>query len=139
MGDFYIDRINSLNSQIASALAGGDMVKAAAFNREAAKAVLAIAVRTGGAIRASWEAKAAKYNAEAERLEKSGNTPAVVGHVPTGGGADASSHPKEEKEPANKTLSELQMELNELVGMEPVKEEVRKLMDEWGCPRTRTV
>ncbi len=138
MGDFYIDRINSLNSQIASALAAGDNVKAAAFNREAAKAVSAIAVRTGGAIRASWEAKAANYNAEAERLEKAGNAPVAAGKASAGGGSGSSGGPsKDEKTPANKTLSELQMELNELVGMEPVKEEVRKLMDSVNVQQVR--
>jgi len=136
MGDFYIDRVNSLNSQIASALAAGDNVKAAAFNREAAKAVAAIAVRTGGAIKASWEAKAANYNAEAERLEKAGNTPAAAGGATVHRGASGGGS-SDEKDPSSKTLSELQMELNELVGMEPVKEEVRKLMDSVNVQQVR--
>lgn len=138
MGDFYIDRVNALNAQIASARAAGDNVKAAAFNREAAKAVAAIAVRTGGAIRASWEAKAANYNAEAERLEKAGNAPVAAGGTPAGQAAGvAGVHSAEEKDPAQKSLSELQMELNALVGMEPVKEEVRKLMDSVNVQQVR--
>lgn len=140
MGDFYIDRVNSLNQQIAKALAMGDTAKAAAFNREAAKAVLAIAVRTGGAIRASWEAKAAKYNAEAARLEKNGTTPVAMGGMPANGqetGAVVRGQVPEDREPAVKTLSELQMELNELVGMEPVKEEVRNLMDSVNVQQVR--
>ncbi len=130
MGDFYIDRVNALNAQIAKALAMGDAAKAAVFNREAAKAVSAIAVRTGGAIRSSWEAKAAHYNAEADRLEKAGCVPVADDCGKTSQGADAAGARRAEDGSAEtKSLSELQMELNELVGMEPVKAEVKKLMD----------
>ena len=137
MGDFYIDRVNSLNSQIASALAAGDNIKAAAFNREAAKAVAAIAVRTGGPIKASWEAKAANYNAEAERLEKAGNTPAAAGGAAKAAGAAGAGGASEEKDPTQKTLSELQMELDGLVGMEPVKDEVKRLMNSVNVQKMR--
>ena len=43
MGDFYIDRVNSLEAQIKKALAAGNNAQAAAFCREAARAVEAIA------------------------------------------------------------------------------------------------
>jgi len=137
MGDFYIDRVNSFNSQIASALAAGDNVKAAAFNREAAKAVAAIAARTGGAIKVSWEAKAASYNAEAERLEKTGNAPVAANGATANRGIAGGGGAYVGKDLSCKTLSELQMELNELVGMEPVKDEVRKLMDSVNVQQVR--
>lgn len=136
MGDFYIDRVNSLNAQIASAIAAGDNVRAAAFSREAAKVVAAIATRTGGLIRASWEAKVAKYNAEAERLEKLGHAPVVAGgNVSDGlrGGAMQTSP----ADPLKKTLGDLQMELDSLVGMEPVKDEVRLLMNSVNVQKMR--
>lgn len=139
MGDFYIDRINALNVQIAKALAMGDTAKAVAFNREAAKAVNAIAVRTGGAIRTSWETKAANYIAEAERLEKVGIVP------PTSGGKNAS--PATQSQGAGtsavsdvadaKSLADLEMELDTLVGMEAVKREVHKLRDSVNVQKMR--
>lgn len=141
MGDFYIDRVNSLNAQIVKALAMGDTAKAAAFNREAAKSVNAIAVRTGGAIRASWEAKAAHYLAEAERLEKGGAVPSAPGagatsgkpaSVAGGGGAPGAAEGQ-----GNKSLADLEMELDALVGMEAVKLEVRKLRDSVNVQKMR--
>lgn len=137
MGDFYIDRVNSLNSQIASALSAGDNVKAAAFNREAAKAVAAIAVRTGGPIKASWEAKAANYNAEAERLEKLGNTPVAAGGVSAASAGASAGTSQPSVDPLKKTLGDLQMELDGLVGMEPVKDEVKRLMNSVNVQKMR--
>ena len=136
MGDFYIDRVNSLNAQIASAISAGDTAKAAAFSREAAKAVAAIATRTGGLIRASWEAKAAKYNAEAERLEKLGGTPVVAGGEASDGSRGGSPQ-QPSADSLKKTLGDLQMELDGLVGMEPVKDEVRRLMNSVNVQKMR--
>lgn len=133
MGDFYLDRVNALNQQIARAVSAGDHARAAAFNREAAKAVSAIAVRTGGAIRASWEAKAAQYKAEGERFDALGRSAAPVAANGDGdglrGGVEQKASEAESKERPAKSLSELQMELNALVGMAPVKEEVGRLID----------
>lgn len=131
MGDFYIDRINSLNAQIVTARAAGDNAKAAAFCREAAKAVAAVAARTGGLIRASWEAKAAGYNAEAERLGSLDGRPIVAG------GATADGPSPSSGDPLKKTLGDLQMELDGLVGMEPVKDEVKRLMNSVNVQKIR--
>ena len=137
MGDFYIDRVNSLNSQIASALSAGDTAKAAAFNREAANAVAALAVRTGGPIKASWEAKMANYNAEAERLEKLGCAPVAAGGATQGVCGSPGGAPQSSGDPLKKTLGDLQMELDGLVGLEPVKDEVRRLMNSVNVQRMR--
>lgn len=137
MSDFYIDRVNAIGKQITQALSAGDNAKAAALSREAARAVSAIAARTGGAIKASWETKAAKYNADADRLEKSGNVPAAGGPAASGGTGPAKSLPADEKEQANKSLADLRLELDDLVGMEPVKDEVRKLIDSVNVQQVR--
>ena len=125
MGDFYIDRVNSLDAQIRKAYAAGNNVQAAAFCREAARAVEAIAVRTSGAIRDAWKKKASEYMAAAERYENAGLVPATPGAAtqkPKAGPAAAAEPPK-------KSLAELMKELNDLVGLVPVKAEISKLAD----------
>jgi len=125
MGDFYIDRVNSLDAQIRKAYAAGNNVQAAAFCREAARAVEAIAVRTSGAIRDAWKKKASEYMAAAERYENAGLVPATPGAAtqkPKAGTAAAAEPPK-------KSLAELMKELNDLVGLVPVKAEISKLAD----------
>ena len=125
MGDFYIDRVNSLDAQIRKAYAAGNNVQAAAFCREAARAVEAIAVRTSGAIRDAWKKKASEYMAAAERYENAGLVPATPGA--------ATQKPKAGTtavaEPPKKSLAELMKELNDLVGLVPVKAEISKLAD----------
>ena len=69
MGDFYIDRVNSLDAQIRKAQAAGNNVQAAAFCREAARAVEAIAVRTVGQIRDAWKKRSAEYLAAEPHVE----------------------------------------------------------------------
>ena len=123
MGDFYIDRVNSLDAQIKKALASGSYPQAAAFSREAARAVEAIAVRTAGSIRDSWKAKAARYNADAERFEST-----VAAPQSARGGAQKPAAEQGRAEP-KKSLAELMCELNELVGLKPVKAEISKLAD----------
>lgn len=121
MGDFYIDRVNSLDAQIKKALAAGNNAKAAAFCREAARAVEAIAVRTTGTIRDAWKKRASEYLAAAERHENAGLVPATPGGVsqkPKAGVVDASPAPPQ------KSLSELMRELDDLVGLVPVKAEI---------------
>lgn len=137
MGDFYIDRVNAIGKQIAQALADGDNAKAALLSREAAKAISAIAARTGGAIKVSWETKAARYNADADRLEKLGNAPATGGGASCNGAASANTHATDSKESSNKSLADLRLELDDLVGMEPVKDEVRKLIDSVNVQQVR--
>lgn len=126
MGDFYIDRVNSLDAQIKKAQAVGNNVQAAAFCREAARAVDAIAVRTAGAIRNAWKKRAADYISAAERFESAGLVPAVPGGAP--------QKPKSDGKPSapdipRKSLSELMKELDDLVGLVPVKAEISKLAD----------
>ena len=125
MGDFYIDRVNSLDAQIRKAYAAGNNVQAAAFCREAARAVEAIAVRTSGAIRDAWKKKASEYMAAAERYENAGLVPATPGTAtqkPKAGTTAAAEPPK-------KSLAELMKDLNDLVGLVPVKAEISKLAD----------
>ena len=126
MGDFYIDRVNSLDAQIKKAQAAGNNVQAAAFCREAARAVEAIAVRTAGKIRDAWKKRSADYLAAAERYENAGLVPATPGGAPqkpkAAGQASAQEKPQ-------KSLSELMSELNDLVGLGPVKAEISKLAD----------
>ena len=119
MGDFYIDRVNSLDAQIKKAIAAGNNVQAAAFCREASRAVEAIAARTAGSIRDAWKKRSAGYLAEAERLGNAGNVPASPGAAPQkpkAGAAAASDKPQ-------KSLAELMSDLNDLVGLVPVKAE----------------
>ncbi len=125
MGDFYIDRVNSLDAQIKKAQAAGNNAQAAAFCREAARAVEAIAVRTAGTIRAAWKSKAARYLAEAERFENAGLVPATPGGAPQKPKASAPAAVA----PPQKSLPELMRELDDLVGLVPVKAEVSKLAD----------
>ena len=125
MGDFYIDRVNSLDAQIKKAIAAGNNVQAAAFCREASRAVEAIAARTAGSIRDAWKKRSAAYLAEAERLGNAGNVPASPGAAPQkpkAGAAAASDKPQ-------KSLAELMSDLNDLVGLVPVKAEISKLAD----------
>lgn len=125
MGDFYIDRVNSLDAQIKKAIAAGNNVQAAAFCREASRAVEAIAARTAGLIRDAWKKRSAAYLAEAERLGNAGNVPASPGAAPQkpkAGAAAASDKPQ-------KSLAELMSDLNDLVGLVPVKAEISKLAD----------
>lgn len=125
MGDFYIDRVNSLDAQIKKAVAAGNNAQAAAFCREASRAVEAIAARTAGAIRDAWKKRSAGYLAEAERLGNAGNVPAAPGVAPQrpkAEGAAASDKPQ-------KSLAELMDDLNSLVGLAPVKAEISKLAD----------
>ena len=125
MGDFYIDRVNSLDAQIKKAIAAGNNVQAAAFCREASRAVEAIAARTAGLIRDAWKKRSAGYLAEAERLGNAGNVPASPGAAPQkpkAGAAAASDKPQ-------KSLAELMSDLNDLVGLVPVKAEISKLAD----------
>ncbi len=126
MGDFYIDRVNSLEAQIKKALAAGNNAQAAAFCREAARAVEAIAVRTTGPISDAWKKRASDYAAAAERYENAGLVPASPGGAsqkPKPGAASASP------EAPRKSLAELMQELNDLVGLVPVKAEISKLAD----------
>ena len=125
MGDFYIDRVNSLDAQIKKAQTAGNNAQAAAFCREAARAVEAIAVRTAGTIRAAWKAKAARYLADAERFENAGLAPATPGGAPQKPKAGAPAVAA----PPQKSLPELMRELEDLVGLVPVKAEVSKLAD----------
>lgn len=138
MADFYLDRVKQLDIQIAKALAEGDVAKAVAFNREASKSVGAIAVRTGGAIKASWEAKAAHYAAEADRLEKAGRVPSgAAGAVGAAVQSGADSKSEGTGGSSAKSLADLEMELDALVGMDAVKAEVRKLRDSVNVQKMR--
>ncbi|MBQ6011353.1 MAG: AAA family ATPase [Kiritimatiellae bacterium] len=125
MGDFYIDRVNSLDAQIRKAQASGNSAQAAAFCREAARAVEAIAVRTTGAIRDAWKKRSSEYMAAAERYESAGLVPATPG----GGPQKPKTGPVAAPEQPQKSLSELMKELNDLVGLQPVKAEIAKLAD----------
>lgn len=136
MSDFYLNRVHALESQIAKALQDGDTACAARLNREAARAVRSIAARTSGLIKASWENKATAHEAEAGRLEHgkvvmvAGGTNQVDGSRP---------HIRDVAECATiKTLAELQLELGALVGMAPVKEEVKKLWNSVNIQRVRS-
>lgn len=125
MGDFYIDRVTSLDAQIRKAQAAGNNAQAAAFCREAARAVEAIAVRTAGAIRDAWKKRASEYLAAAERYENAGCVPATTAGAstkPNAGSAASADKPQ-------KSLSELMKELDDLVGLVPVKAEIAKLAD----------
>ncbi len=126
MGDFYIDRVNSLDAQIRKAQASGNNAQAAAFCREASRAVEAIAARTAGAIRNAWKKRSSEYLAAAERYENAGLVPATPGGAPqkTKAAGQASAH---EKPP--RSLAELMSELNDLVGLGPVKAEISRLSD----------
>lgn len=136
MDDFYLNRIREFKAQIVKALQVGDTSLAARLNREAAHTMLAIAERTSGAIHASWKKEAANYEAEANRLDQgkvfipagNGVTPQVA--LPLG-----KTTPKGEE---IKSLAELQLELNGLVGMIPVKEEVKKLWNSVNIQRVRS-
>ncbi len=125
MGDFYIDRVNSLDAQIRKAQASGNNAQAAAFCREAARAVEAIAVRTAGAIRDAWKKRSSEYMAAAERYENAGRVPATPG----GGQQKPKAGPVAAPEQPQKSLTELMKELNDLVGLQPVKAEIAKLAD----------
>ena len=126
MGDFYIDRVNSLDAQIKKAQTAGNNVQAAAFCREAARAVEAIAVRTAGKIRDAWKKRSAEYLAAAERYENAGLVPATPGGAPQKPKAVGQASAQEKPQ---KSLSELMSELNDLVGLGPVKAEISKLAD----------
>ena len=126
MGDFYIDRVNSLDAQIKKAEAAGNNVQAAAFCREAAGATKAIAARTGGKIQAAWMAKASAYLAKAEELEKAGNVPLTPGGVAQ---KPKAAHANPGANQPVKTLAELKRDLDALVGLGPVKAEISKLAD----------
>ncbi len=125
MGDFYIDRVNSLDAQIRKAKASGNNAQAAAFCREAARAVEAIAVRTAGSIRDAWKKRASEYLAAAERYENAGLVPATPG----GGAQKPKVGPAVTSEAPRKSLAELMKELDGLVGLVPVKAEISKLAD----------
>ena len=126
MGDFYIDRVNSLDAQIKKATAAGNNVQAAAFCREASRAVEAIAARTVGSIKEAWRKRSAGYLAEAERLENAGPVPAAPGGVPQKPKAGPQTPAGA---PPQKTLAELMRDLDSLVGLVPVKAEISKLAD----------
>ena len=126
MGDFYIDRVNSLDAQIRKAQTSGNNAQAAAFCREAARAVEAIAVRTAGAIREAWRKRAGEYVAAAERYESAGAVPATPGGFAQKQKAGAAAPAAE---PPRKSLAELMKELDGLVGLVPVKAEISKLAD----------
>ena len=126
MGDFYTDRVNSLDAQIKKAAAAGNNAQAAAFCREAARAVEAIAVRTAGTIRDAWKKRASDYLAAAGRYESAGSVPAVPGGVAQKPKAGA---PADGAPPPQKSLAELMQELDSLVGLVPVKKEISKLAD----------
>lgn len=136
MNDFYLNRIQEFKAQIAKALQSGDTALAARLSREAAHAMLAIAERTGGAIQTSWKNEAAHYEAEANRLDQgkvfipagNGVTPLVTPSL--GNVASSASQVK--------SLAELQLELNGLVGMTPVKDEVKKLWNSVNIQRIRS-
>ena len=126
MGDFYIDRVKSLDAQIWKAQAAGNNAQAAAFCREAAKAVEAIAARTVGPIRDAWKKRSAEYLASAERYDNAGQMPATPGGTPQKPKAAGQASVQEKPQ---KSLSELMKELNDLVGLVPVKAEIAKLTD----------
>lgn len=132
MGDFYTDRVASLNAQIARASAAGDGVRAAALCREAARAVGAIAARTKGAIRDAWLAKAAAYEADANRFANGAGSPRPAASSGGGGASSAAAAQSRAAQgggEARKSLSELMAELDSLVGLAPVKAEIAKLAD----------
>lgn len=137
MDDFYLNRIREFKTQIAKALQVGDNAFAARLNREVAHTMLAIAERTSGAIHASWKKEAANHEAEANRLDQ-GKV-----FIPAGNGvapqvATPSQWSATTESTQVKSLAELQIELGALVGMAPVKEEVKKLWNSVNIQRVRS-